>query len=63
MPGKVIQIFVKEKDLVKAGDTLAIVEAMKMENAIKSHKDCEITEICCKPGDLVRQEDVLIRVK
>lgn len=63
MPGKVIQIFVKEKDLVKAGDTLAIVEAMKMENAIKSHKDCEITEICCKPGDLVKQEDVLIRVK
>jgi 3-methylcrotonyl-CoA carboxylase alpha subunit len=63
MPGKVIQIFVKENDLVKAGDTLAIVEAMKMENAIKSHKDCQITEICCKPGDLVRQEDILIRVK
>ena len=63
MPGKVISIFVKEKDLVKVGDTLAIVEAMKMENAIKSHKDCEIIEICCKPGDLVRQEDILIRVK
>lgn len=63
MPGKVIQILVKEKDIVKAGDTLAIVEAMKMENTIKSHKDCEITEICCKPGDLVRQEDILIRVK
>ncbi|MBP7280236.1 MAG: acetyl-CoA carboxylase biotin carboxylase subunit [Leptospiraceae bacterium] len=63
MPGKVIQIFVKEKDLVKVGDTLAIVEAMKMENVIKSHKDCEVIEICCQPGDLVRQEDILIRVK
>ncbi|HMW08191.1 MAG TPA: acetyl-CoA carboxylase biotin carboxylase subunit [Leptospiraceae bacterium] len=63
MPGKVIQIFVKEKDFVKAGDTLAIVEAMKMENAIKSHKDCEVVEVSCNIGDLVRQDDILIRVK
>jgi biotin carboxyl carrier protein len=36
MPGKVIEVKVKKGDKVKAGDTLIIIEAMKMEHAIKA---------------------------
>ena len=39
MPGKVVKVMVKQGDQVKAGDTLLILEAMKMENEIKSGTD------------------------
>ncbi len=53
MPGKVIKIYVKENDKVHKNQTLAIVEAMKMENEIKSGIDGVIKKIHAGPGDLV----------
>ncbi len=53
MPGKVIKIYVKENDKVRKNQTLAIVEAMKMENEIKSGIDGVIKKIHAGPGDLV----------
>ena len=50
MPGKVIKIKVKEGDEVKKGDTLLILEAMKMENEIKSGLEGVVKTIHCKEG-------------
>lgn len=49
MPGKVVKVLKKEGDSVKAGDGLVIIEAMKMQNELKSPKDgvvktCKVQE-------------------
>jgi biotin carboxyl carrier protein len=62
MPGKVIKINVKESDEVRKNQTLAVVEAMKMENEIKSSIDGFVKKIHCKPGDLVETENPLIEL-
>ncbi len=53
MPGRVIKIEVKKGDHVTHGDTLAIVEAMKMENHINAPFDGVIQEVAVKEGDMV----------
>jgi propionyl-CoA carboxylase alpha chain len=45
MPGKVIEVKVKKGDRVKAGDTLVIIEAMKMEHSIKAIKNGKVTKL------------------
>ncbi len=60
LPGVVTKILVKEGDEVKAGDTVMILEAMKMENEVKSHKDGKIKQILVKEGDRVENGDVLV---
>jgi biotin carboxyl carrier protein len=62
MPGKVIKINVREKEKVRKNQTLAIVEAMKMENEIKSSIDGFVAKIHCAPGDLVETENPLIEL-
>ena len=62
MPGKVIMINVKESEEVRKNQTLAVVEAMKMENEIKSSVDGFVKKIHCKPGDLVETEKPLIEL-
>jgi acetyl/propionyl-CoA carboxylase alpha subunit len=61
MPGKVIEIFVKEGDIVKAGKPLLIMEAMKMENEMRASSDVKIKQICIKQGDAVENGAVLIK--
>ena len=51
MPGLVVQIAVTEGQSVKAGETLAIVEAMKMENILRAERDLTIGTIRAKAGD------------
>ncbi|MCJ7580121.1 MAG: hypothetical protein MUP98_06265 [Candidatus Aminicenantes bacterium] len=63
MPGKVIKINVSEKDKVRKNQTLAIVEAMKMENEIKSSIDGIVKKIFCKSGDLVETQNPLIELE
>lgn len=63
MPGKVIKICVSEKDEVRKNQTLAIVEAMKMENEIKASVDGTIKEIHVTVGDLVDSEMPLIELE
>jgi len=45
--------FVKEGETVRAGDTLCIVEAMKLMNEVKAEKDCRIVKLLLKDGDPV----------
>jgi biotin carboxyl carrier protein len=61
MPGKIIEIFVKVGDEVKAGKPLLIMEAMKMENEMRASNDVKIKEICFKQGDSVESGAVLIK--
>ena len=61
MPGKVIEIFVKVGDAVKAGKPLLIMEAMKMENEIRAAQDVKIKEVCVKQGDSVESGVLLIK--
>lgn len=62
MPGKVIKICVSVKDEVRKNQTLAIVEAMKMENEIKASVDGIIKEIHAAAGDLVDSEKPLLEL-
>jgi biotin carboxyl carrier protein len=61
MPGKVIEIFVKVGDVVKANKPILIMEAMKMENEMRSTRDVKIQEICVKQGDSVEVGAVLVK--
>lgn len=60
LPGSIFKMMVKEGDTVKKGDTLLIMEAMKMENNVMTDKDGTVKEIKVKEGDSVLQSDVLI---
>ena len=53
MPGKVIKLHVKEKDVIQKNQTLVIVEAMKMENEIKARVSGRVKKIHVTAGDLV----------
>jgi biotin carboxyl carrier protein len=63
MPGIIIGIEVKEGDKIKEGDTLLILEAMKMENAILSSKDATVKSILVKNGDTVEKNKLLIELE
>ncbi|EMY68080.1 acetyl-CoA carboxylase biotin carboxyl carrier protein subunit [Leptospira vanthielii] len=60
MPGKVVQISTKVGMEHKQGETLLVLEAMKMENAVKAPYPCRVEEIRKLQGDLVQQDEVLI---
>ncbi|MFW6124139.1 MAG: biotin/lipoyl-containing protein [Acidobacteriota bacterium] len=63
MPGKVIKIEVFEKEEVRAGQTLAIVEAMKMENEIKSSMKGIVKKIFASAGDLVDSDNPIMELE
>ncbi len=56
MPGKIIKVLAKVGDDVKAGQGIIVVEAMKMENELKSPKEGKIKEIKVKEGDAVEAQ-------
>lgn len=60
MPGLVLSVLVAVGDEVKKGDSLLVLEAMKMENMIKSPTDGIIKKIAIKQGDKVEKNEVLI---
>lgn len=61
MPGKIIEIFVKPGEVVKANKPLLIMEAMKMENEMRAARDVKIKEIKVRQGDSVESGAVLIK--
>lgn len=60
MPGLVVALSVKEGQEVKAGETLAVVEAMKMENVLRAERDLTISRINAKPGDSLAVDAVIM---
>ena len=63
MPGKVIDVKVKKGKKVKAGDTLVILEAMKMEHSIKASEDGTVSELLISLNDQVENGALLMVVK
>ena len=59
MPGNILDVKVKAGDSVKAGDTLLILEAMKMENEISAPQDGTIASVNVRKGDVVNSGDLL----
>ena len=62
LPGVIIEISVKEGQQVKAGQKVAILEAMKMENEIPAPKDGTITEIHVHKGDTLQEGDPVVTI-
>ncbi len=63
LPGLLLKILVKEGDVVKAGQPVMIIEAMKMENEVNATADGMVIDIRFKEGDSVNQGDTLILLK
>jgi len=61
MPGMVLSILINEGDVVKKGDSLLVLEAMKMENIIKSPADWTIKKINAITGIAVEKNQLLIQ--
>jgi biotin carboxyl carrier protein len=62
MPGVVVAVLVQEGQIVKTGQGLAILEAMKMENEIRSSRNGVVEQVAVIPGQRVSQDDVLLRI-
>ncbi len=63
IPGTVISIAVNEGDLVKEGDHLLILEAMKMQNRIQMPFTARIKKINVSPGDKVPKDTLMIELE
>ncbi len=60
MPGKVLQVLVKPGDAVEEGQSLLVLEAMKMENVIKSVASGRINEVPIQEGQAVEKGALLV---
>ena len=58
--GKILEVKIKVGDTIKKGDTVLIVEAMKLENEVKSNFDGVVKEIKVTKGAMVANKDVLV---
>ena len=60
MPGLLVSVAVKEGQEIKAGEELAIIEAMKMENVLRAERDGTIKTVCARPGDNLAVDQVIL---
>ena len=60
LPGVIISVNVNVGDNVKAGQVIAILEAMKMENEIQAESDGTVSAICVAKGDTIQQGDSIV---
>lgn len=60
MPGLVVSIAVSEGQEVKAGETLAVVEAMKMENVLRAERDLVVGKITAAPGESLAVDAIIM---
>lgn len=63
LPGTITGINVEIGQEVKAGDTVVVLEAMKMANNIEAEKDGKVTAVCVKLGQAVMEEDALVVIE
>ena len=59
IPGRVVSIMVKSGDQIKKGDSVIVLESMKMQVAVKAHKDGQVRDTKVKIGDTVSRNDVV----
>ncbi|MQY29980.1 acetyl/propionyl/methylcrotonyl-CoA carboxylase subunit alpha [Nocardia aurantia] len=63
MQGTVVKVAVEEGQSVEAGDLIAVLEAMKMENPVNAHKSGVVTGLAVQPGAAITQGTVLAEIK
>lgn len=63
MPGQVRLVLVQDGQIVKAGETLVLLEAMKMEIRIQAPGDGKVARVAVKPGQTVEKEQVLVELE
>ncbi len=61
MPGLLTQITVKPGQEVRAGESLAVIEAMKMQNILKADNDALVVEVMAKPGDSLAVDQPIMK--
>ena len=62
LPGVIIEVSVKEGQVVKAGQKVAVIEAMKMENEIQASSDGTVTAILVHKGDSVLEGAEIVKI-
>lgn len=62
LPGTITEIKVKVRDTIKAGDTVIVLEAMKMQNNIEAETNGIVTSILVNKGDTVMEGDTLMTI-
>jgi len=63
MPGIVVDIKVAAGDAVEEGQTLVVLEAMKMQNPLAAESPGKVTRLCCKKGDAVAAGALLLEIE
>ncbi|MEG0895565.1 MAG: biotin/lipoyl-containing protein [Oscillospiraceae bacterium] len=63
MPGIIVDVKVNVGDMVKEGQPVVVLEAMKMENDVVALKDGKISSVVVKKGDNVNANDVLVTIE
>ena len=63
IPGRVVKISISEGSEVKNGDVICVLESMKMQVSIKSHKDGIVKKIKIKDGGTVAKNDVIAEIE
>ncbi len=63
MPGTILEVLVNEKQKVSEGETLLVLEAMKMANRILMPFAGTITKIYVNPGDVIPKNQLMIEIK
>ena len=63
MPGKIVRVLVAETDRVKAGQGIIVVEAMKMQNELRSPKDGRVQRVLTSEGSTVNAGDTLVVIE
>ena len=63
MPGTILKVLVSAGQSVSKGDTLLILEAMKMENEITAPSDGTVSAVCVAAGDAVEVGKTLVTIK
>ena len=63
MPGLLVKLAVAEGDEIKAGEELAVVEAMKMENSLRANEDGVVAKIMAQQGDSLMVDQPIVEFK
>ncbi len=61
LPGTVVEVFVKEGDVIEAGQVVVIIEAMKMKNSIRSTRAGKVAQVLVSPMQTVAHKQALVR--
>ncbi|CAF5059379.1 unnamed protein product, partial [Rotaria magnacalcarata] len=63
MPGQVLDIKAKLGDMIKKGDTVAVLSAMKMETVVKSSGEGKVKQVLVKIGQQIQGDDLIIELE